>query len=233
MTFIDRLNIALKRLILASKFPSAIVEPVTQLLKAGEFLRSGSLGDSIAVADRYKLYALIQSELLDDAPVDYVEFGVFKGASIRWWTEANQQRESRFYGFDTFEGLPEAWRQNVTYVLPAGHFSTQGIPPDIGDSRVKWVKGMFQDTLEGFAAAYQPRNRLILHLDAGMYGSTLFALAVMNRFVSPGTILIFDELDCVTGEFRAFCDYSASFRKKLVAFGHCGKFYAHVAFVVA
>ncbi len=233
MSFIDRLNIALKRTILASRIPSRLIEPATQLLKMGEFLRAGNLRGSIEAADRYKLYARIQAEFLRDAPIDYVEFGVFKGASIRWWVEANQHSESRFYGFDSFEGLPEAWRLNASFAVPAGYFSTQGIPPDIGDSRVHWVKGMFQDTLEGFAAAYRPRNRLVLHLDADLYSSTLYALAAMNRFLVPGTILIFDEFDNVTGEFRAFADYSASFRKKFVALGHCGEFYAQAAFVLA
>lgn len=233
VSFIDRLNIALKRLILASRVPSRFVDPVTQLLKVGEFLRAGNLCGSVPVADRYQLYARILEEISADAPIDYVEFGVFEGASIRWWVEANHHPESRFYGFDTFEGLPEAWRQNATYALPAGYFSTQGIPPDIGDSRVQWVKGMFQNTLEGFTATYQPRHRLIVHLDADLYSSTLYALAVMNRFLVPGTVLIFDEFDSVTGEFRALCDYSTSFRKKFVALGHCGEFYEQVAFVVA
>jgi O-methyltransferase len=159
VTLINRLNITLKRLILASRVASRFAEPVTQLLKMGEFLRTGNLR-SIASADRYQLYARIQEELVGDAPIDYLEFGVFQGASIRWWLEANRRPESQFYGFDTFEGLPESSRQNATYSLPAGYFSTQGITPDFGDSRVRWV--MFQDTLEGFTAAYKPCNRLIL-----------------------------------------------------------------------
>ncbi len=233
MPFIDRVNIALKRLILVSRVPSRFAEPVTQLLKMGEFLRKSNLRTSVASANRYQLYARIQEELVGDAPIDYLEFGVFKGASIRWWTEANHRPESQFYGFDTFEGLPESWRMNASYSLPAGHFSTQGVTPNLDDQRVRWVKGMFQDTLEGFSAAYQPRNRLILHLDADLYSSTLYTLAVMNQFLTPGTVLIFDEFDSVTGEFKAFCDYLASFRKTAVAFGHCGEFYEQAAFVIS
>jgi hypothetical protein len=234
MPLIERLNIAVKRLILASRFPSRLVEPIAGLLQLGEFLRAGNLRGSFEAADRYQLYARIREELsLGDSPIEYMEFGVYKGESIRWLVGKNRHPESRFYGFDSFEGLPESWRLNATYSLPAGHFSTQGTPPDIGDSRIEWVKGLFQDTLENFAASWQPRHRLILHLDADLYSSTLFALAVMNRFVAPGTVLIFDEFDGVTGEFRAFCDYSVSFRRKFVALGHCGEFYQQAAFVSA
>ena len=91
---------------------------------------------------------------------------------------------------------------------------------------------MFQDTLEGFAASFHPRNRLILHLDADLYSSTLYSLAVMNRFLAPGTVLFFDEFDSLTGEFRAWCDYLASFRKKASALAHCGEFYMQAAFMI-
>src|SRR5688572_2487354 len=59
---------------------------------------------------RYSLYEHVaKSEALEQAPIDYVEFGVAKGLSFQWWIKKNTNPNSRFYGFDTFEGLPEKW----------------------------------------------------------------------------------------------------------------------------
>ena len=56
---------------------------------------------------RYALYAhLVDTGHLKDTAFDYLEFGVSGGFSFRWWVAANTQPGSRFYGFDTFEGLP-------------------------------------------------------------------------------------------------------------------------------
>ena len=59
---------------------------------------------------RYELYAYILKENgLDTVDCDYIELGVYQGQSFKWWVEHNQNPNSRFYGFDTFEGLPEDW----------------------------------------------------------------------------------------------------------------------------
>ncbi|MGL4347529.1 MAG: hypothetical protein ACRCR9_05570 [Chitinophagaceae bacterium] len=38
-----------------------------------------------------------------------MEFGVANGSSLQYWINKNYCQESFFYGFDTFEGLPEKW----------------------------------------------------------------------------------------------------------------------------
>src|SRR5438067_2048404 len=59
---------------------------------------------------RYILYeAVCKQENLFNEPIDYFEFGVAGGYSFKWWLEHNTNPSSGFYGFDTFEGLPEKW----------------------------------------------------------------------------------------------------------------------------
>src|SRR5437879_13248879 len=57
---------------------------------------------------RYNLYKwVIEHENLAASPFNYMEFGVAQGQSFRWFMQQNKHPESRFYGFDTFTGLPE------------------------------------------------------------------------------------------------------------------------------
>ncbi|MBR0875136.1 hypothetical protein JQ633_32585 [Bradyrhizobium tropiciagri] len=154
--------------------------------------------------ERYEMYDHVMKHIGDGA-VDYLEFGVWKGASIKYWAEHNAQSESRFAGFDTFTGLPEAWD-----FRPAGTFDVEGKIPEINDPRVQFVAGLFQQTLPQFLNGFSIRNRLVLHLDADLYSATLYVLARLHHLIVPGTILMFDEFGDVQHEFRAYNDYISS-----------------------
>src|SRR5258708_40257058 len=50
---------------------------------------------------RFDLYQnLVDMDNLRNQQIDYLEFGVFKGASINWWLKTNTNPKSRFIGFD-------------------------------------------------------------------------------------------------------------------------------------
>jgi hypothetical protein len=150
-----------------------------------------------------------------DGPVDLLEFGVARGWSMGYWLETILHPEARFVGFDTFRGLPEAWAGHA-----AGSFSNDGVPPHFGDPRCRFVVGSFQETLGGFLAEAAPRRRLVLHLDADLYSSTLFVLATIAPRLESGDILIFDELVGVRTahhEYRALEDFLQAFPVRL----HC------------
>jgi O-methyltransferase len=142
--------------------------------------------------------------------IDFLEFGVYDGDSLRVWTGLNTNAVSRFVGFDSFEGLPEAW----TKEKGQGAFSTGGVAPGIPDDRITYEVGWFQQTLRGFLATYEPANRLIVHCDADLYSSTLYALTTLDPFVPPGTLVIFDEFFDASHEFRALQDYCCAFRRE-------------------
>ena len=152
---------------------------------------------------RYKLYEEVLRHLsLNNVSIQYVELGVSKGLSFKWWLENNAHTDSRFYGFDTFEGLPEKWGTFDKGSMAAGF-------PDVEDPRHEFIKGLFQETLPGFliSGKLTNNNRKIFHFDADLFSSTLFALTTLHPFIQKNDILIFDEFNVPNHEFKAFMDY--------------------------
>ena len=178
------------------------------------------------VADRFALYGLVSDELIAGRPFDYLEFGVFKGESIRKVAELNPNPACRFYGFDSFEGLPTDWNEEKK----KGYFDVGGQMPNIDDARVKFVKGWFDLTLPPFLQTYQAQDQLWIHIDADLYGSTMCALTYLNRHIRPGTIVVFDEVEDLMHEFKAMCDFQDMSGKTLELFA-ASQDCRHAAFV--
>lgn len=154
-------------------------------------------------------FAWTRDELFDallaevaDRPTLYLEFGVYRGESIRHWSQGLRHAGSQLHGFDSFEGLPEAgwnWQQ--------GQFDTKGRLPRIDDARVRFHKGWFSDTLPGFTL---PAHAcLVVNLDADLYSSTIFVLRGLREHLVPGTLLYFDDLLAVDHEPRAIEEFLA------------------------
>ncbi len=178
------------------------------------------------VADRFALYELVSAELIKGRSFDYLEFGVFQGESIRKVAELNANPEVRFFGFDSFEGLPQDWQADKK----KGTFDVGGALPQVDDPRVGFVKGWFDQTLPPFLMAYQPQAQLWLHIDADLYGSALCVLTYLNRHIRPGTIVVFDEVEDLMHEFKALCDFQDMSGKTLDLFA-ASQDCRHAAFV--
>jgi O-methyltransferase len=161
---------------------------------------------------RYQLYDYLNLNIINNNPIDFFEFGVFEGESIEYWVNLNNNENSRFYGFDSFEGLPQDW-QNFSGIMKKSHFDLKGKIPNIDDERLIFIKGLFQDKLELFLKNYNPINKLVIHLDCDLYSSTLYVLTQLHNNLKKGTILIFDEFNTVICEFRALEDYCSAFMK--------------------
>jgi len=176
---------------------------------------------------RYNLYdALLASEKLDISAIDYLEFGVSGGNSFKWWLEHNNNPESRFHGFDTFEGLPENW----------GHFDKGAMAValeslNITDARAHFYKGLFQDTLIPFLNEYKNERRKLIHMDADLFSSTIFTLSQLYRFLKEGDIILFDEFAVPKHEFAAFHDFVQSYYTNLRLIAAANNYY-FVAFKV-
>jgi hypothetical protein len=136
-----------------------------------------------------------------------MEFGVYKGDSINHFAELTPG--VTWYGFDSFEGLPEAW----TLGAKTGAFSIGGnLPPVRGNVRL--TKGFFDATLPGFVAQHPGVKIALLHVDCDLYSSTVTILSNVADMVVPGTIIIFDDFinyhGWEDGEFKAFTEFVAA-----------------------
>jgi len=130
----------------------------------------------------------------------YMEFGVFKGTTINHCS--SKLKDKTFYGFDSFEGLPEAWDlvgntgHNVSkiQVKEKGHFALDKLPK-VNDN-VKLVEGFFDQSLQPWMKENITDQSKIawLHLDADLYSSTIYVLEQLNNYIVPGTIIRFDEI---------------------------------------
>src|SRR5947208_7888231 len=101
-----------------------------------------------------------------------MEFGVADGHSFRWFLQQNKNPDSRFYGFDTFTGLPEDFG-----VYKKGLFNTNNQVPQIDDARVKFFQGLFQQTVPGFLSELNNTKRNVVMMDADLYSATLYVLS--------------------------------------------------------
>jgi hypothetical protein len=162
--------------------------------------------------DRFALYELVGREVIAGRSFDYLEFGVFQGASIACVASHNSNPDVRLWGFDSFEGLPVDWNDKN----PKGTFNVAGQTPVIDDDRVAFVKGWFDQTLPLFLRAYQPQDQLWIHIDADLYGSAVQALTLLNPYIKTGTVVVFDEVEDLLNEFKALCDFEDMSGKRLV-----------------
>lgn len=196
-----------------------------------EWARQHAGCDTVSGGPREKRNSLFEKVTaehgLADAPIAYFEFGVNRGESIRWWYETNRNPDSRFYGFDSFEGLPESWMGDRV----AGFFSTGGKTPRTADRRVRFLKGWFHETLPTALDLFSTTQQKVIHLDADLYRSTIYVLLLIGPWLQPGDIVIFDEFADSIHEFRAFEDFREifGFEAKLI---HATSGFTQSAFVL-
>jgi len=135
-----------------------------------------------------------------------LEFGVYKGESLKTFSKNISDPSAKFYGFDTFTGLPEKWID-----LDKGHFTTSGITPNISDSRISYKVGLFNKTLPKFLEELKTESKLnsnfFIHFDADLFSSTLFILNELKYYI-PEYYFSLDEFP--SDEIRALNAYELS-----------------------
>jgi hypothetical protein len=129
-----------------------------------------------------------------------LEFGVASGTTIRELAKI----APAVAGFDSFQGLPEQWRDGI----PSGSFA--GHPPEVPDN-VSLHVGLIEDTLPGFLRENREEVRF-LHIDTDLYEPAKFILsACRTRMIE--TVIVFDELFNYPGwrdhEWKAWTEFQS------------------------
>lgn len=171
-------------------------------------------------SNREKLFNyVIENEALN-GPIDYLEFGVSKGDSFKWWTNKIDHEDARFHGFDTFTGLPEDWGPFKKGDMSSG----EELPNIIGD-RHQFYTGLFQQSLVPFLATFTNDKRKVIHMDADLYTATLYVLTLLTPYLKKGDIVFFDEFNVPMHEFKAFDEWTKSFYIQFEVLGGVNNYY--------
>ena len=191
-------------------------------LSVARWLREQNLSPQSRVQGGREVFRVVAEPIAQKA-VLFLEFGVFRGYTMSQWSVLLQNPESRFVGFDSFEGLPEDWATNY----PKGTFTAHGAIPKITDTRVTLVKGWFEDTVPTYD--FIEREPLVVHLDADLYSSTIVVLRALKSRIKVGATLIFGDFQHFYHERRAFDEFlrETGWKFELTVADYC---LAYVAF---
>ena len=163
------------------------------------------------------------AEQIADRQVLYLEFGVAFGDSMRYWSRRLRNESSHLHGFDSFEGLPAKWNP----FADRGTYSTGGVPPELGDPRVQFFKGLFEETLPHYA--FPDYEVLVVNIDCDLYASAAFVLKSLPDRIRPGVYLYFDEFCDWANEARALDEFIACTGRRFRLLGATATF-RHVLF---
>lgn len=182
----------------------------------------------------HRAWAYVHATVL---PGDYYEFGVYKGNSLinSWFSHQYFRRRLEhsdqlpfartgtvtrflastptFYGFDTFNGMPDnsegedtlapgSFQSSITHVTR--RCAVAGLAPPT----VRLIPGLFAET----KAQIGPNQAAIVHIDCDLYASTVDALDAIAPRLTQGTVLLFDDYnlfraDKRQGERRALTEF--------------------------
>ncbi len=146
------------------------------------------------------LDALIWSLFCSELPGGVAEFGISQGQNL--CVMAEHQSLRTIHGFDSFVELPGLYDKLSKFQKI--HPNVKVHPGDFGESLSVWV-----DTLN--------QSLALIHIDVKCYSTTKFLLEKLNAVISPGTVIVFENLcnwqDCAVsaqkeeGEWQALKEW--------------------------
>lgn len=140
---------------------------------------------------------------------DYLEFGTYQGKSLTYYYHAANHfglDDMRFFGFDSFEGLPETETcprrpgGNKTAFHAGNYQCTQEelvkylSENDVDMGRVALTPGFFNESLTDETKTKLGINSAaIINVDCDIYESTCDVLSFVTDLIRGGTLILFDD----------------------------------------
>lgn len=156
---------------------------------------------------------------------DYYEFGLYKGYAF-WYAQNTAQKlkltNMRFFGFDSFKGLPKIVGIDKTkngFYKGQFTYSKQKVEQHLNSHGVDWSKtfimdGFFEETLNPSTKKDYDMNKVSVALiDCDLYHSSVKVLDFLKDMLIDNSILTFDDWNCFDdekkGERLAFNEFLA------------------------
>ena len=162
---------------------------------------------------------------------DYYEFGLWRGYTFCQAQKKAQEcglTQMRFWGFDSFAGLPEAeaaaneseYPKEAMGALEKGDFSCSRSQVEaylaqygVDRSRTELIEGFYDQTLTaGLAASKGMAPVAVALVDCDLYVSTVPVLKFLGPLLQDGSIILFDDWNIFgesneVGERKAFAEF--------------------------
>lgn len=167
-------------------------------------LRGKTLVPKEALTQVYRdALSLLSSKAHGKLSGDYLEFGVCHGTSLAaMWNAARDAgaSEMRFFGLDSFEGLPPEAELTEDY-WRAGQFRSSMAftrymltRHKVDWQRVILIKGWFRDTATNETARRLKIERAsIIMVDCDIYPAAVEALTFCGPLIRDWTVIVFDD----------------------------------------
>ena len=134
----------------------------------------------------------------------------------------------RFFGFDSFRGLPEIGvadrTENDAFYKGKYACSKENVVRNLDSKGVDWertflIEGYYADSLTpAVKARHEIRRAAVVLIDCDLYESTAQVLNFIEDLLADGTVLLFDDWNCfesddTRGQRRALREFLSLHRK--------------------
>lgn len=171
----------------------------------------------------------------------FLEFGVYRGTSLKMWHELYKKYDLaiNFFGFDSFQGLPpETIDKNSFWKEKEFNLGGQ-VAADLKIDGVKIISGFYSESLtEETANLLRPAKAGLVHMDCDTYSSTktVWEWLIKYDLLAKNALIVYDDwgawrqANCGEydiGEAKAHKEIAETYN---MSFGDLGKYIVDPSF---